>query len=74
MVICGISAFFFWFVTTRAHMIAMSCIFSGLATAGWNALDVLSMELYPTHLRLAVVCLAVQSAIVVCICMARTPC
>eukprot|EP00794_Sanderia_malayensis_P000132 gene132-743_t len=51
MVVCGISAFFFWFVETRAHMIIMSCVFSGLATAGWNALDVLSMELYPTHLR-----------------------
>ena len=32
-------------------MLIMSCVFSGLATAGWNALDVLSMELYPTHLR-----------------------
>eukprot|EP00795_Rhopilema_esculentum_P017564 gene17564-9194_t len=51
MVVSGVSAFFFWFVTTRTHMIIMSCIFSGLATAGWNALDVLSMELYPTHLR-----------------------
>ena len=53
MVICGISVFFFWFVTTRTHMIIVSCVFSGLATAGWNALDVLSMELYPTNLRFA---------------------
>lgn len=51
MVVCGVSAFFFWFVTTRTHMLVMSCVFSGLATAGWSALDVLSMELYPTHLR-----------------------
>jgi len=51
MVICGVSVFFFWFVTTRTHMIIVSCVFSGLATAGWNALDVLSMELYPTNLR-----------------------
>ena len=51
MVIAGTSAFFFWFVTTRTQMVIMSCVFSGLATAGWNALDVLSMELYPTHLR-----------------------
>ena len=32
-------------------MIAMSCIFSGMSVVGFNVLDMMSIENYPTHLR-----------------------
>lgn len=51
MTLSGISVFFVWLVTSKVEMVVMSCIFSGLSVAGWNALDVISMEQYPTHLR-----------------------
>ncbi|XP_013391674.1 synaptic vesicle glycoprotein 2C-like [Lingula anatina] len=51
MVISGISVFFIWFVKNKTESLIMSCIFGGISTIGWNALDVLSVELFPTHLR-----------------------
>lgn len=51
MVLSGVTVFFFWLVTNRLEMIIMSCIFSGISVAGWNALDALALENYPTHLR-----------------------
>ena len=52
MVLSAVSVFFFWFVDTELKMLVMSCFFSALSVAGWNALDPLALENYPTHLRL----------------------
>ncbi|XP_065653316.1 synaptic vesicle glycoprotein 2C-like [Hydra vulgaris] len=51
MVISGICVFFFWFVTTPTETLIMACLFSGVSVAGWNALDALALEQYPTNLR-----------------------
>lgn len=51
MALAGISVFFFWLVETRTEMIVMSCVFSGLSISGWNSLDAVALENYPTHLR-----------------------
>lgn len=51
MVLSSVTVFFFWFVDTKVKMLIMSCFFSGLTVAGWNALDFLALENYPTNLR-----------------------
>ncbi|XP_072349159.1 synaptic vesicle glycoprotein 2C isoform X2 [Scyliorhinus torazame] len=47
----GICAFFIWEVSTKAQSLVVSCIFSGISVIAWNSLDVIGLELYPTHLR-----------------------
>ncbi|XP_070178141.1 synaptic vesicle glycoprotein 2C-like isoform X2 [Littorina saxatilis] len=51
MVISGLSVFFLWFVHERWQNILMSCIFGAVSTIGFNALDVLQTELFPTDVR-----------------------
>uniref|UniRef100_A0AAY4DKR4 Major facilitator superfamily (MFS) profile domain-containing protein n=1 Tax=Denticeps clupeoides TaxID=299321 RepID=A0AAY4DKR4_9TELE len=51
LLVSSISVFFIWVVRTKTHSVVMSCVFSGVSVICWNALDVLSTELYPTHLR-----------------------
>ncbi|EDV21361.1 uncharacterized protein TRIADDRAFT_36521, partial [Trichoplax adhaerens] len=47
----GVAVFFIWLVNRKQDTVILSCVFSGLSIGGWNALDVLGPELYPTHLR-----------------------
>ena len=47
----GVAVFFIWLVNRKSDILILSCVFSGLSIGGWNALDVLGPELYPTHLR-----------------------
>ena len=51
MVLSGLSVFFLWFVHERWQNILMSCIFGAVSTIGFNALDVLQTELFPTDVR-----------------------
>ena len=51
MVISGLSVFFLWFVHKRWQNILMSCIFGAVSTIGFNSLDVLQTELFPTDVR-----------------------
>ena len=51
MVISGLSVFFLWFVHERWQNILMSCIFGAVSTIGFNSLDVLQTELFPTDVR-----------------------
>ncbi|XP_064645752.1 synaptic vesicle glycoprotein 2C-like isoform X2 [Lineus longissimus] len=51
MGISGLSVFFIWLVKNKTQGIIMSCIFSGISNAGWSALDVLSVECFPTDVR-----------------------
>uniref|UniRef100_X1ZMR5 Major facilitator superfamily (MFS) profile domain-containing protein n=1 Tax=Capitella teleta TaxID=283909 RepID=X1ZMR5_CAPTE len=51
MLISGLSVFFIYLLKTQRDSIIMSCIFGGVSVIGWNTLDVLSVELFPTHLR-----------------------
>ncbi|XP_074643760.1 synaptic vesicle glycoprotein 2C-like isoform X2 [Tubulanus polymorphus] len=61
MVLSGISVFFIWFVNTETQGLIMSCIFSGISTIGWNSLDVISVESFPTSVRSSSI--GLQSAI-----------
>ncbi|KAI0209926.1 Synaptic vesicle glycoprotein 2C [Lamellibrachia satsuma] len=51
MLVSGGSVFFVWFLKTKTQSLIMSCVFSGVSVIGWNVLDVLGVELFPTHLR-----------------------
>ncbi|CAL1280473.1 unnamed protein product [Larinioides sclopetarius] len=45
------SAFFIWFLDTRATVIAFEALFNFISISGWNAVDVITTESYPTSLR-----------------------
>ncbi|KAG9341173.1 hypothetical protein JZ751_019612 [Albula glossodonta] len=51
LLLSGISVFFIWAVKSKAQSLVMSCVFSAVSVISWNALDVISTELYPTQLR-----------------------
>ncbi|KAJ8249296.1 hypothetical protein GJAV_G00233280 [Gymnothorax javanicus] len=51
LLLSSISVFFIWAVKTEMQCLLMSCLFSGVSVICWNALDVVSTELYPTQLR-----------------------
>lgn len=63
MVLSGGSAFGIYFVKTATDNLILSCVFGAVSTMGFNALDCLGAELFPTHLRstaLAVTLLAAR--------------
>uniref|UniRef100_A0A3P9P406 Synaptic vesicle glycoprotein 2A n=1 Tax=Poecilia reticulata TaxID=8081 RepID=A0A3P9P406_POERE len=47
-VISCVSCFFLMFGNSESGMIALLCLFGGISIASWNALDVITVELYPT--------------------------
>ena len=51
MVVSGCCVFFIALLKNKAQSVMMSCVFSGVSVIGWNALDVIGVELYPTNLR-----------------------
>ncbi|KAJ3596484.1 hypothetical protein NHX12_002891 [Muraenolepis orangiensis] len=51
LLVSSVSVFFIYMVQTKAGSLVLSCIFSGVSVIGWNALDVVGTELYPTQLR-----------------------
>ena len=51
MVLSGLSVFFIALLRNSTQSLVMSCVFSAISVMGWNALDVLQVELFPTKLR-----------------------
>ncbi|CAL8260736.1 unnamed protein product [Merluccius merluccius] len=51
LLVSSASVFFIYLVQTKAGSLVLSCVFSGVSVIGWNALDVVGTELYPTQLR-----------------------
>lgn len=51
MVISGLTVFLLWFVHERWQNVLMSCVFGAVSTVGFNTLDVLQTELFPTNVR-----------------------
>ncbi|CAH1790251.1 unnamed protein product [Owenia fusiformis] len=51
MIISGVSVFFIYLVHNKVESLVMSCVFSGFSTIGFNAINVVQVELYPTQLR-----------------------
>uniref|UniRef100_A0A7N6AKF5 Synaptic vesicle glycoprotein 2A n=1 Tax=Anabas testudineus TaxID=64144 RepID=A0A7N6AKF5_ANATE len=50
-VISCISCFFLMFGNSESGMIALLCLFGGISIASWSALDVITVELYPSDKR-----------------------
>ncbi|XP_075993909.1 synaptic vesicle glycoprotein 2C [Genypterus blacodes] len=51
LVLSGVCVCLIYLVQTKTQSLLFSCIFSGVSVISWNAIDVLSTELYPTSLR-----------------------
>lgn len=51
MIGSGLAAFLIWGVRSSAGNLALSCIFGAVSTMGFNALDCLGAELFPTNVR-----------------------
>ncbi|KAK4008982.1 synaptic vesicle glycoprotein 2C isoform X1 [Daphnia magna] len=51
MIGSGLAAFLIWLVRSSAGNLALSCIFGAVSTMGFNALDCLGAELFPTNVR-----------------------
>lgn len=52
MFLSGISVFFIWWVkATEDVVVILGCLFNAISIAGWNALNVLNAQSYPTELR-----------------------
>ncbi|XP_060709286.1 synaptic vesicle glycoprotein 2B-like isoform X2 [Hemiscyllium ocellatum] len=51
MLLSTITCFFLFFGNSESAMIGMQCLFCGVSIAAWNALDVITVELYSTDKR-----------------------
>nr|XP_006110897.1 synaptic vesicle glycoprotein 2B [Pelodiscus sinensis]XP_006110898.1 synaptic vesicle glycoprotein 2B [Pelodiscus sinensis]XP_025037457.1 synaptic vesicle glycoprotein 2B [Pelodiscus sinensis] len=51
MLISAVCCFFLFFGDSESAMIGLQCLFCGASIAAWNALDVITVELYPTSKR-----------------------
>ncbi|KAK3780376.1 hypothetical protein RRG08_061997 [Elysia crispata] len=51
MVLSGLSVFLLAFVQERWQNVLISCLFGAISVCGFNMLDVLQTELFPTHVR-----------------------
>ena len=51
MLLSGCSAFFIYLVNSATMNLILSCLFGAVATMGFNSLDCLGVELFPTQLR-----------------------
>lgn len=51
MVLAGITVFFLPVVHSKVQNLLISCAFGAVTTVGWNAIDVLQAELFPTAVR-----------------------
>ena len=51
MFLSGCSAFLIYLVNSSTMNLVVSCVFGAVSTMGFNSLDCLGVELFPTHLR-----------------------
>ncbi|XP_052810133.1 synaptic vesicle glycoprotein 2A-like isoform X2 [Mya arenaria] len=51
MVLSGVTVFLLPVVKTKIGNLLISCAFGAISTVGWNSLDVLQAELFPTAVR-----------------------
>ncbi|XP_045197284.2 synaptic vesicle glycoprotein 2C-like isoform X2 [Mercenaria mercenaria] len=51
MVLAGVTVFFLPIVHSKVHNLLISCAFGAVTTVGWNSIDVLQAELFPTAVR-----------------------
>ncbi|XP_050730994.1 synaptic vesicle glycoprotein 2C-like isoform X2 [Eriocheir sinensis] len=47
----SVSAFFIWFLKSKAGVIVFEAVFNFIFISGWNGLDIATTEAFPTHIR-----------------------
>ncbi|XP_068245764.1 synaptic vesicle glycoprotein 2B-like isoform X2 [Palaemon carinicauda] len=62
MVLSGLAAFGIYFVKSSTDNLILGCVFGAVSTMGFNALDCLGAELFPTHLRSTALAVTLLSA------------
>eukprot|EP00092_Neocalanus_flemingeri_P032628 GFUD01035489.1.p1 GENE.GFUD01035489.1~~GFUD01035489.1.p1 ORF type:complete len:574 (-),score=164.16 GFUD01035489.1:136-1857(-) len=62
MLLSGCSAFFIYLVNSSTMNLILSCIFGAVSTMGFNSLDCLGIELFPTSLRSTAMALTLVAA------------
>uniref|UniRef100_A0A6A7G016 Synaptic vesicle glycoprotein 2B n=1 Tax=Hirondellea gigas TaxID=1518452 RepID=A0A6A7G016_9CRUS len=68
MLLSGTSVFGIYFVKSSLSNLLLSCMFGAVSTMGFNALDCLGTELFPTRLRSTALAVTLLSARVGAIC------
>jgi len=51
LALSGVSIFFIFVVQTYSEVVGVMCAYSGLSVAGWNALNFVIIEVFPTEQR-----------------------
>lgn len=51
LALSSVSAFFIWFLKSKAGVIVFEAVFNFIFISGWNGLDIASTEAFPTHIR-----------------------
>ncbi|XP_067123934.1 synaptic vesicle glycoprotein 2C-like [Centruroides vittatus] len=49
--LAGTSAFFIWFLDSKSAVVSFQAVFNFISISGWNAVDVITTEVYPAALR-----------------------
>jgi len=62
MLLSGSSAFLIYLVSSSTMNLVLSCIFGAVSTMGFNSLDCLGIELFPTSLRSTAMAITLLSA------------
>jgi len=62
MLLSGSSAFLIYLVNSSTMNLVLSCIFGAVSTMGFNSLDCLGIELFPTQLRSTAMAVTLVSA------------
>merc|ERR1719213_1150832 len=62
MFLSGSSAFLIYLVNSSTMNLALSCVFGAVSTMGFNSLDCLGIELFPTSLRSTAMAVTLVSA------------
>jgi len=62
MLLSGCSAFLIYFVNSSTMNLVISCVFGAVSTMGFNSLDCLGVELFPTHLRSTAMAITLAAA------------
>ena len=62
MILSGATAFLIYIVNSSIMNLVLSCLFGAVSTMGFNSLDCLSVEVFPTHLRSSAMAVTLVSA------------
>jgi len=62
MVASGLAAFLIWAVRSTVGNLILSCVFGAVSTMGFNALDCLGAELFPTNVRTTAMAITLAAA------------